>query len=145
VPSVRLENQEWFEWQTTDGNTARLQWQGCVCMATDGHGKYTVRVLTICILPSHPLGKVEGAYHHHGLASYRCAWCSCTLELYILQNISPCYYLQVQFTYVEELYTKRNRTAHACANSQCVPLWFFRVPGNEAKEGSTRIHLRLWA
>jgi len=57
-------------------------------MATDGHGKYTVRVLTICILPSHPLGKVEGAYHHHGLASYSCAWSSCTLELYILQNIS---------------------------------------------------------
>ena len=61
VPSVRLENQEWPEERTTDGNTARLQWQGCVCMVTDGHGKYTVPVLTICILPSHPLWM---AYHY---------------------------------------------------------------------------------
>jgi len=30
---VRLESKEG---QSTDSNTERLQWQGCVCMATDG-------------------------------------------------------------------------------------------------------------
>ena len=29
-------------------------------MATDEQGKYTVQVPIICILPSRPLGKVEG-------------------------------------------------------------------------------------
>ena len=42
-------------------------------------------------------------------------WCSCTLQLYILLNISPCY-LQVQPTYLE-LCRECSRTARTCTNN----------------------------
>ena len=62
-------------------------------------------------------GKAESAYRHHRHASYGSAWCSCTLQSYILPNISPCYYRQVQLTYLDELYGECSGTARACANS----------------------------
>jgi len=68
-------------------------------------------------MPRIHFGKAEAAYCHHGLASHVPTWCSCTLQLYILSNISPRYYLQVQLTYLNEFYGECSRTAHPIVNS----------------------------
>ena len=81
-------------------------------MPTDRYGKYTCMSSSIC-----NRGKAEAACHHHRLASYISTWCSCTLQSYILQNISLCYYLPVQLMYHNELYRECSGTSCACANS----------------------------
>ena len=75
---------------------------------------YTCMSVTICSHASHPLWKAEVAYRHHGLTSYISARFSYTLQSYILPNVS---HLQVQATYLDELYEECRRTVHACTNS----------------------------
>ena len=117
VPSVRLESQEWH-WRPNNWwqYSTSIQ-QGRVCMATDRYGKHTCINLPFVFMPCIHFGKAEVAYHHRGLASYVFTWCSCTLQSYILPNISPCYYLQVQVTYINELYRECSGTARTCANN----------------------------
>ena len=57
-----------------------------------------------------------GKQNSHTNTSHGSALCSCTLQLYILLTISPCYYLRVQLTYLEELHGQCNGTAHTCVN-----------------------------
>ena len=59
------------------------------------------KFLPFVFVPRICFGKAEAAYHHHGLGSYRSTWYSCTLQLYILPNISLFYYLQVHLTYLD--------------------------------------------
>ena len=61
-------------------------------------------VFVLCI----HFAKAEAAYCHHRFGSYGSAWYSYTLQLYILPNISSCYYLQVHLTYLDELYGECN-------------------------------------
>ena len=68
--------------------------QGCVCMVTDRREVHMYEFLPFVLVPRIHFGKAEMAYCHRGLASYVSTWCSCTLQSYILPNISPGYYLQ---------------------------------------------------
>ena len=113
VPLVRLESQKWH-WRTnnwwqysTSIRQGRIEW-----LPTDMASTH-VWVLPFVFIPCIHFGKAEAAYRHRGLASYVCTWCSCVLQLYI----SPCYYLQVQVMYLNELYGKCSGTAHSCPNS----------------------------
>ena len=88
--------------------------------------------LPFVFVPHIHFGKAEVAFCHCRLAS-----CSCTLQSYILANISPCY-LQVQVTYLDELYGECSRTACACVNSgyQVLLSDFFKHLG-------TRLYLHI--
>jgi len=79
-------------------------------LPTDAESTH-VCILLFVFVPHIHFGKEEMAYCHCGLAGYISAWCSCTLQLYILPNISLCY---LQVTYLNELYSA---TAHTCVNS----------------------------
>ena len=117
MPSVRLESQEWH-WRTNNSNTARLYSKHVfVWLPTDTAARqvYTYELLPFVFVPRIHFGKAEEAYRYPELASYGSAWCSYSLESYILPNISPCYYLQIQLTYLNELYGEW--TARACVNS----------------------------
>jgi len=63
--------------------------------------------LPFVFVPHIHFGKAEMAYRHHGLASYVSTCCSCTLQSYILPNISPCYYLKfrlrISMNYMESV------------------------------------------
>ena len=110
LPSIRLESQmqhvyngkDVFVWLLTDA--ARLL-------------QHMHEFLLFVSVPRIHFGKSEAAYCHNRHASYGSAWCSCTLQSHILPNISPCYYLQDQLTYLDELYGECNGTACVCTNS----------------------------
>ena len=107
-----------------------------VCMATDKYGKYHPWDLPFVFMPHIHFGKAEVAYRNHGLASYVSTWCSCTLQSYILLNIFefPCYYLQVQLKYLDELHGECSGTARRCVNSgkQALLSYLCQAPGNKA-------------
>ena len=134
APLVRLEAKNGTEGRKTDGNTARLYSKDAfVWLPTDTASTH-VWVLPFVFVPHIHFGKAGAAYRHHGLASYVSTSCSCTLQSYIFLNISPCYYLEVWFTYLNELYKEYSGTVCACANSgyQVLLSDFCRAPGNEA-------------
>ena len=101
----------------------------------DLHPENWNEILPFVFVPRIHFGKAEAAYRHPELASYCSTWCSYPLESYILPNVSPCYYLRVQLTYLDELYEECSGTARACANSGYRVLlpYFFRAPENEAR------------
>jgi len=104
-----------------------------VCMATNRYGKYTCMSsyrLYSCLVSTLERQKLYIIIVEVQVS----AWCSCTLQLYVLLNISPCYYLQVHVMCLDELYRKCSRTAHARANSgyQALLSDFCWAPGNEA-------------
>ena len=119
------------EGRPTDGNKARLYSKDVfVWLPTDTASTgYTCMSLSICIHPSHPLWKGR----------------SDILQLYTLPNISPCCYLQVQHTYLNELYGGYSGTACACANSgyQEHLSNFCRAPGNRARYFQTYNYVNL--
>ena len=96
----------------------------------------TYEFLQFVFMPCIHFGKAEVAYRHRRLASYASTWYSCTLQSYIhiiVPSISPCCYLQVQVTYLNELYRECSGTACACMNNgyQVFLYDFCQVPGNE--------------